>query len=157
MDVSGPYPSDRSGNCWFVLFVDLKSRFRYVGLMRHKNDTLPHFLSLCESATRQHPDISIDDLASIRMDGGDSGGEFFAICDYADLHGIRVLPTGQANPNGNALAETSIKVVCQKMRASLHASQLSDAYLSEAFLHFVETADRLPTTGLPNQISPYES
>ena len=92
VDVSGPYPPDRSGNLWFVLFVDRKSRFRYAGLMRNKGDTMPHFLSFCESATRQHPDVSIDDLTAIRMDGGDSGGEFFAICDYTDLHGIRVLP-----------------------------------------------------------------
>ena len=118
---------------------------------------MPHFLSFCESATRQHPDVSIDDLTAIRMDGGDSGGEFSDIRDNASVHGIRVLPTGRANSNGNALAETSIKVVCQKMRASLHASQLSDSHWSEALLHSVETANRLPTTGLPNRNSPYES
>ena len=78
VDVSGPYPPDRSGNRWSVLFVNRKSRFRYVGVMRHKNDTMSHFLSFCESATRQHPDVSIDDLTAIRMDGGDSGGEFSA-------------------------------------------------------------------------------
>ncbi|CAM9599896.1 unnamed protein product [Heterosigma akashiwo] len=88
--------------------------------MRHKNDTMPHFLSFCESATRQHPDISADNLASIRMDGGDKGGEF-------------------------------------SMRASLHARQLSGAYWSEALLCSVETANRLPTTGLPNQKSPCKS
>jgi len=27
VDVSGPYPPDRCGNRWFVLFVDRKSRF----------------------------------------------------------------------------------------------------------------------------------
>ena len=83
VDVSGPYPLDRSGNRWFVLFVDRKSRFRYVGLMRHKNDTMSHFLSFCKSATRQHPNVSIDDLTAVRMDGGNSGGEFSGIRDYA--------------------------------------------------------------------------
>ncbi|CAM9893717.1 unnamed protein product, partial [Heterosigma akashiwo] len=92
------------------------------------------------------------------MDGGGSGGEFAGIRDYASAHGIRVLPTGRANPNGNALAESSIKVVCQqKMRASLHATQLSDSYWSEALLHSAETANCVPKTGLSNRISPYES
>ena len=123
MDVSGTYPSDRSGNCWFVLFVDRKSRFRYVGLMRNKNDTMPHFLSFCESATRQHPNVSVDDLVSIRMDGGDKGGEFSAIRDYVIIStGFGFCLLAGLSPNGNSLAETSIKVVCQKMWASLHAS-----------------------------------
>ncbi|CAN0106653.1 unnamed protein product, partial [Heterosigma akashiwo] len=43
------------------------------------------------------------------------------------------------------------------MRASLHSSNLSDAYWSEALLHSVETTNWLPTTGLPNHSSPYES
>ena len=111
VDVTGPFPSDRSGNRWFVLFVERKSRFKQVGLIKNKNHTFKHFLSFCESATRSHPDISIDDVASIRMDGGDQGGEFSQIRAYADQHRIRVLPTGWSNPNGNSLAETSIKVV----------------------------------------------
>ena len=67
--------------------------------------------------------ISLSTISPLFVWMGDSGGEFPAICDYANLHGVRVLPTGRANPNGNnnALAETSTKVVCQKMRASLHA------------------------------------
>ncbi|CAN0069196.1 unnamed protein product, partial [Heterosigma akashiwo] len=89
--------------------------------------------------------------------GVDQGGEFSQIRAYADQHGIRVLPTGRSNPNGNGLAEVSIRVVCQRMRASLHSSNLSDSYWSEALLlHSVETTNRLPTTGLPNQNSPYE-
>ena len=92
------------------------------------------------------------------MDGGDKGGEFSQIRAYADLHGNRILPTGRSNPNGNALvAEVSIQVVSQKMCASLHSSNLSDSYWSEALLHSVETTNRLPTTGLPNHNSPYES
>ncbi|CAM9860346.1 unnamed protein product, partial [Heterosigma akashiwo] len=156
VDVAGPFPSDRSGNRWFVLFVDRKSRFGQIGRMKNKNDTFKHFLSFCESATRSH-DISIDDIASIRMDGGDKGGEFSRIRAYADQHGIRILSTGRSNPNGNVLAEVSIKVVSQRMRASLHSSNLSDSYWSEALLHSVETTNRLPTTGLPNHSSPYES
>ncbi|CAM9995029.1 unnamed protein product [Heterosigma akashiwo] len=88
VDVSGPFPKDRSGNCWFVLFVDRKLRFRTVGLMKNKNDSFQHFLSFCQAATRSHPDISVDDVATIRMDGGDTGGEFSDIRAYADQHGI---------------------------------------------------------------------
>ncbi|CAM9558163.1 unnamed protein product [Heterosigma akashiwo] len=157
VDVAGPFSKDRSGNRWFVLFVDRKSRFRMIGLMKNKNDTFQHFLSFCQSATRSHPDISIDDVASIRMDGGDQGGEFSEIRAYAAQHGIKILPTGRSNPNGNSLAETSIEVVCQRMHASLHSSNLSDSYWSEALLHSVETTNRLPTKGLSNHISPYES
>ena len=46
--------------------------------------------------------------------------------------------------------------MCQRMRASLHSSNLSDSYWSEALLHSVEITNRLPTKGLPNHSSPYE-
>ena len=77
--MSGPYPTDKRRNRWFVLFVDRFTRFKYVGLMKAKSDTYDHFLAFCESATRQHPDVSLNDVVSIRMDGGAKGGEFSRI------------------------------------------------------------------------------
>ena len=98
VDVSGPYPKDKRGNRWFVLFVDRFTRFKYVGLMKTKSDTYDHFLAFCESATRQHPDVSVNDVVSIRMDGGVKGGEFSRIRHFSDNHGIRILPTGRVTP-----------------------------------------------------------
>ena len=88
--------------------------------MKKKSDTFDHFISFCESASRQNPDVSIDDAVSVRMDGGASGGEFSGIRDFSATPGIRVLPTGRGNPNGNALAEISIGKVCYKMRATFY-------------------------------------
>ncbi|CAM9465022.1 unnamed protein product, partial [Heterosigma akashiwo] len=156
IDVAGPYPKDKKGNRYFVLLVDRFTRFKYIGLMKKKSDTFDHFMSFCESASRQNPDVSVDDVVSIRMDGGAQGGEFSSIRDFSAAHGIRVQPTGQGNPNGNALAEISIGKVCYKMRATLHASSLPHSYWSEALHHAVETTNRVPTRALEGSVSPYE-
>ncbi|CAN0097576.1 unnamed protein product [Heterosigma akashiwo] len=156
IDVAGPYPRDKKGNRYFVLLVDRFTRFKYVGLMKRKSDTLDHFMSFCSSASRQNPDVSVDDVVSVRMDGGASGGEFAGIRDFSAAHGIRVLPSGRGNPNGNALAEISIGKVCFKMRATLHASSLPHSYWSEALLHAVESTNRVPTKALEGSMSPYE-
>eukprot|EP00639_Heterosigma_akashiwo_P034290 CAMPEP_0194722860 /NCGR_PEP_ID=MMETSP0296-20130528/13956_1 /TAXON_ID=39354 /ORGANISM="Heterosigma akashiwo, Strain CCMP2393" /LENGTH=216 /DNA_ID=CAMNT_0039626049 /DNA_START=1 /DNA_END=648 /DNA_ORIENTATION=- len=113
-------------------------------------------MSFCSSASRQNPDVSVDDVVSVRMDGGASGGEFAGIRDFSAAHGIRVLPSGRGNPNGNALAEIGIGKVCFKMRATLHASSLPHSYWSEALLHAVESTNRVPTRALEGSMSPYE-
>ena len=43
VDVAGPFPKDRSGNRWSVPFVDRKSRFRMIGLMKKQERHLPAF------------------------------------------------------------------------------------------------------------------
>ena len=156
VDVSGPYPKDKHGNRWFVLFVDRFIWFKYIGLMKTKSDTYDHFLAFCKSATRQHPDVSVNDVVSIRMDGGAAGGEFSHIRHFSNNYEIEILPIGRGNPDGNALAEVSIGKVCHKMRATLHASSLPHSYWSEALYHAVETTDIIPTRGLENYVSPYE-
>ena len=156
IDVAGPYPKDKKGNRYFVLLVDRFTRFKYVGLMKKKSDTFDHFMSFCSSASRQNPDVSVDDVVSVRMDGGASGGEFSGIRDFSAAHGIKVLPTGRGNPNGNALAEVSIGKICFKMRATLHASSLPHSYWSEALLHAIESTNRVPTRALEGSVSPYE-
>ena len=45
VDVAGPYPKDKKGNWYFVLFVDRFTRFKYIGLMKKKSDTYDHFMS----------------------------------------------------------------------------------------------------------------
>ena len=109
--------------------------------MKTKSDTYDHFLAFCESATRQHPDVSVNDVVSIRMDGGAACGEFSRIHQFSDNHGIRILPTGRGNPDGNALAEVSKGKICYKMQATLHASSLPHSYWSEALNHAVETTN----------------
>ena len=139
------------------MFVDRFTRFKYVGLMKTKSDIYDHFLSFCGSATRQHPDVSVDDVVSMRMDGGAAGGKLSQIRHFAHNHGIKILPTGRSNPGGNALAELSIGKVCHKMRAiSLHASTLPHSFWSEELFYAVETTNRIPTRGLENFVSPYE-
>jgi len=100
--------------------------------------------------------VFVNDIVSVRMDGGAQGGEFSRIHHFSAAHGIKVLPTGRGNPNGNALAEISIGKVCYKMRATLHASSLPHSYWSEALHHAVETTNRIPTRGLDGSVSPYE-
>ncbi len=124
--------------------------------MKKKSDTFDHFISFCESASRQNPDVSVNDVVSIRMDGGAQGGEFSRIRDFSAAHGITVLPTGRGNPNGNALAEVSTGKICFKMRATLHASSLPHSYWSEALFHAVESTNRVPTRALEGSVSPYE-
>ena len=85
------------------------------------------------------------------MDGGAAGGEFSRIRQFpSDNHGIKILPTGRGNPDGNALAEVITGKVCHKMRATLHASSLPHSYWSEALYHAVETTNIIPTRGLEN-------
>ena len=90
------------------------------------------------------------------MDRGAAGGEFSDIRLFSDTHGIKILPTGRSNPDGNALAEISIGKVCQKMRSNLHASALPHSYWSEALFYAVETTNRIPTRGIENYVSTYE-
>ncbi|CAN0094838.1 unnamed protein product, partial [Heterosigma akashiwo] len=54
IDVAGPYPKDKKGNRYFVLLVDRFTRFKHIGLMKKKSDTFDHFMSFCESASRQN-------------------------------------------------------------------------------------------------------
>ncbi|CAN0002253.1 unnamed protein product [Heterosigma akashiwo] len=119
-DVVGPFPADRHGHRYFVSFRCLHTKLIAAFPMKAKSDILPHFISFVEMATRSNPDLTMDDVEVVRLDGGKEYVEFNNFCE--DL-GISLMTSGRDNPDGSRV-ERQNRSIMEIVRSVLYSSDL---------------------------------
>ena len=150
-DLKGPFPvMARGGFRYYVTFIDGKTRFTTVYLLRHKSDTFKCFQQYEKLFERQ----TGKPIKKIRSD---NGGEYTSreFSEYLKSNGYIHETTVPYTPQQNGIAERFNRTIMTKLRCLLISSGLPPHFWGELILTAVYLINRLPRHD-GNSISPFE-
>ena len=151
-DVCGPMQTESiGGNRYFVTFIDDFSRYTAVYFMKRKSEVLNKFKEF-EAKTTNWAGCRIKTL---RTDGG---GEYTSdeFQRYLKMKGISHDMSMPYSPQQNAVAERMNRTLVEAARAMLVHSGLSKMCWAEAVSTAAFVRNRVATTALKPEQTPYE-
>jgi len=139
------------GHRYFVTFIDDKSRYTIVGLMKNKNEVLEKFKEY-KTLVEKHTGCYVKTLRS------DNGGEYVneAFNKFCKQEGILRQFSIPYTPEQNGVAERANRTLLEKTRALLKESGLSPAYWGEALKTAAYLKNLCPTKAVDGMV-PYEA
>lgn len=151
-DVHGPLPvRTSSGMRYWVTFIDDSKRYRYVALMKSKDQTFAEFQRFKAWAENQTGH-------KIRCLRDDKGGEYMsnAFERFCEEHGIARQHTIRNRPQQNGVAERFNRTLEEGIIAMLQEAKLPNTFWGEALCTLVYVLNRTPSSAAPG-ITPYEA
>ncbi|KAM1681408.1 hypothetical protein ACFX2K_038957 [Malus domestica] len=143
-DIWGPYKiASTCGAKYFLTIVDDYSRFTWIFLMQHKNET-QHLLKNFFSYVRTQFDTLV---CQIRVD---NGGEFFSLRDFFQEHGVVYQHSCVYTPQQNGVVERKHRHILETARSLRFQAHLPLRFWGECVLTAVHLINRLPTKILSN-------
>jgi len=141
----------REGFKYFVTFIDDKTRYTYIGLLKQKSEVFDKFREY-KSKVERHTGKHIKYLRS------DNGGEYVSdrFKQYFKNEGIVNQFSVAGNPEQNGVAERANRTILEKARAMLKNSGLENKYWPLAVNTAVYLKNLSPTKALENMV-PYEA
>lgn len=139
------------GGEYFLTFIDDKTRYTWVYVLKHKHQVFAKFLewkAAAENSTGQK-------LCVLRTDGG---GEYTSreFQDYLREQGIRHETTVPKTPEQNGVAERMNRTVVETARCMLAEAELPRTFWAEAVSTAVYLRNRSPTSAVDG-MTPYEA
>ena len=140
-----------SNKRYFTTFIDDKSRFCVVLLLRSKSEVLDKFVQFVKFAEAQ----TGKRVKVIRSDNGGefASGKFAAFCRD---RGIVQKFTPPYTPQLNGVAERMNRTLVESTRCMLEHADLSIEYWGKAVMTAAFLRNRCPTRATGNDKSPYE-
>ena len=151
-DVCGPMPTESvGGNKYFVTFIDDYSRFSAVYFMKNKSEVLQKFKEF-EAVTTNECGQRIGTLRS------DNGGEYISneFQCYLKSKGIHHELTIPYTPEQNGVAERMNRTLMETACSMMSHAHLPDSYWAEAVATAAYVRNRVPTTAIKEDVTPYE-
>ncbi|CAN1222790.1 Retrovirus-related Pol polyprotein from transposon TNT 1-94 [Linum grandiflorum] len=151
-DVWGPSPvTSRLGYCYFVLFIDHKTRYTWVYFLRLKSE-------LCQVLQEFVTMVRTQFDRSVKMFRSDPGGEFtsHALHKYFREHGILFQQSCPGVSEQNGLVERKHRHILDLTRALLLESRVPSHFWVETVRTVVYLVNRQPTPVLAHR-SPFET
>ena len=153
-DLCGPFPKDREGYQYAICFVDDYTRYAAIYFLKSKHaSNVKQAMERYQKSFRKHfKNGHVDTWHT------DNGGEFTSsdLDDFCDEFAIRRSFSVPYEPKQNAKAERLWGIVLTPMRKYLAESGVSDKYWTHCMQHCLMLHNVLPSSVLPNQISPSE-
>lgn len=139
------------GYRYFVTFIDDKTRYTMVGLIKTKDEVLEKFKEFRQLVQNQTG-------KTIKAIRSDNGKEYLnkAFFDYLKSEGIMSQFSTPYCPQQNGVSERANRTLQEKMRAMLKTSGLSMKYWPEALQTAVFLKNISPTKALSDMV-PYEA
>ena len=140
-----------SGAEYFLTFIDDKSRYVWVYILKHKDDVFPCFLewkALVERSTNQK-------LKALRTD---NGGEYLSteFQTFLRKEGVRHELTVPKTPEQNGVAERMNRTLVESVRAMLADARLPHRFWAEALSTAVYLRNRSPAMAIKG-MTPFEA
>ena len=139
------------GSLYFITFVDDYSRYSHTYFMKHKSEALDKFKEFKaifenESGTK---------IKALRAD---RGGEYMSqdFLAYLRQYGIKSESTAAYSPQQNGVAERLNRTLGEAARSMLFHANLSNAYWAEAVSTATYLRNRMITTALNSDCTPYQ-
>ena len=139
-----------SGAEYFLTFIDDKTRYVWVYVLKHKHEVFERFLewkAMVEKSTGQK-------LRTLRTD---NGGEYTSdrFENYLKTEGIRHELTVAKTPEQNGVAERMNRTLVEAVRAMLADAGLPKKFWAEALSTAVYLRNRSPTAAI--EVTPFEA
>jgi len=151
-DVGGPLIKSLGGGYrFYVLFIDKKSRFKWIYFLHSKDEVKDKF-QLFQNKIRLEFGRTIGILKS------DRGGEYLdgEFSMYLNKCGIIHETSAPYSQWQNGVAERANRTIKDMARTMLIAAKLPAALWSYAMEYAVYLSNRLPSKSLPDKMSPYQ-
>ena len=139
-----------SGAEYFVTFIDDKSRYVWVYVMKHKSEVLEKF--------KEWKAIVENSIGmKVKTFRSDNGGEYTSreFKDYLKKEGIHHEFTIPKTPQQNGVAERMNRTLVESVRAMLADSKLPKRFWAEALATAMYLRNRSPTTAVKEK-TPFE-
>ena len=151
-DVCGPMHTPSIGGAkYFVTFIDDYTRCCAVYFMKHKSEVFDKFIEFEASVTN-------DVCKAIGTLRTDNGGEYLSteLQNYLKKKGIRHELTVPHSPQQNGVAERMNRTLVESARSMIAHAALPNIFWAEAISTAAYVRNRLPTTALKENETPYE-
>lgn len=140
-----------SGGEYFLTFIDDKTRYVWVYILKHKDEVFKKFLEwkiMAEKSTGK----------KLKVLRSDNGGEYVSkeFGSYLRSEGVRHERTIPKTPQQNGVAERLNRTLVEKVRSMLADAKLSHTFWAEALSTAVYLCNRSPTKAV-EQMTPYEA
>ena len=151
-DICGPLtPRSLGGNSYFITFTDDFSRVSRVYFLKQKSqalDALKDFVASAENETEE----------KIKILRTDNGGEYIsnAMQNFLKSRGIQHQRTVPDSPQQNGVSERLNRTLLEMARAMMADSELPKCLWAEAISAACYVKNRLPTSCLKDNQTPYE-
>ena len=154
-DICGPIsPKTSEGMRYFITFLDKKTRFLCVTLLRHKNEALQAFQEF--KARAENGAISLKRIRALQTD---SGGEYLnkSFSDFNKSEGIDHRFTAPHTKEPNGLIERVNRTIMEKVRSMVYTANLPRFLWGYAVIAAAYLYNRTPHSSLNNYITPFEA
>ncbi|KAF1332521.1 reverse transcriptase, partial [Globisporangium splendens] len=151
-DVCGPMQTATfSDKRYFVMFIDDKSRFCVVFLLRSKSEVLDKFVQFVKFA-------DIQTGRRVKVLRSDNGGEYVSnkFAAFCRNRGIVQQFTPPYTPQLNGVAERMNRTLVESARCMIERAGLSKRYWGEAVTTAAFLRNRCPTRATGHDKSPHE-
>src|SRR5579871_5667827 len=140
-----------SGERYFVVFVDNKSRYTWTYVLKKKAevfDTFQEFKALVENSSRCR-------IKTLRTD---NGTEYLskAFGRFLSDHRIQYQTTTPYTPQQNRVAERANRTIVEYTRTMIHAQRLEQKFWGEAVITATYLKNRSPTRSTQDNKTPFE-
>ena len=139
------------GSRYICTFIDDKSRYAFVYMLKTKNEVLMRFKDFVEMVETQTGKC-------VKILRTDNGGEFTSkeFLQFCREKGIQCQYSNPYTPEQNGMAERLNRTLAEEMRAILYHAQLPKQYWAEAISTAAYLKNRSPHSAL-NGKTPYET
>ena len=139
-----------SGYRYWITFIDDKSRYKAVSLLKKKSEAFAAFKDFkawAENSTG----------LKIKILRHDKGGEYIsgAFENYLKDNGIEVQKTTRNRPQQNGVAERANRTMEGMLLCAMFEAGMAKTFWAECLAALVHVWNRCPTTAVPNS-TPYE-
>ena len=147
MEIQTPH-----GEKYFLTFIDGKSHYTKVRLLRLKSDTYSAIKTLVERA-------EVETGKRVNFFRSDGGGEYDSkeFAAYFESKGIHHEKTNAYTPQENGVAERMNRTIQEMALSFLKDAGLSKTYWGYAVLYAVYIINRTPTRVIKGDLTPFEA
>jgi transposase InsO family protein len=145
-DVAGLLPRSHSGCRYTVSFIDERSRYVTVFVMKRKSDVLGCFKTFLREFERRQD-------TKIKAAHSDNGLEYIPVAKFATGRGTAVQRSAPYAPQANGIAERANRTIFETARTTLVQPGLANTFWAEAVCNAASIHNRLPKAG---EMSPFE-
>lgn len=153
-DLCGPFAKSKDGYLYAICFVDDFTRYSVVYFLKSK-----HASNVRDAMRRYNKEYGkYCRHMHVETWHTDNGGEFTSkdLDDFCDEFAIKRSFSVPYEPKQNAKAERLWGILLTPMRKYFAESGISERYWTYCMQHCNRIHNSLPSSVLPNQISPYE-
>lgn len=152
VDLIGPTETPSHSGCRFAMhIIDRRTRMTWVVLLKTKAEAAQAMANFLDTELGKYGRIC--EVVHPDRGGEFTGSKFTTVCTE---RGIRIVYAASATPEHNGLIERQHRTAVESARGLIMTAGLNKKFWGEALHYAARLHNMLPTSGLPDRLSPWE-